>query len=96
MVDKFENNSTGLSDIARNHFVITKSDSTNYVTDTSLVRPRALLLNNGSGDIVITGDNGDVTYNITTGTGGLVVLPISPVKVKSTGTTFNGSIIGIY
>ena len=97
MVDtEYKYTAEALSDVADKHFVITKSDTINYFNDAGVVAPRAVILNNGSGNITIVDKFGtSIQYNIDVSSGGIFVLPIRPAKVMSTGTDFTGTIIGI-
>lgn len=76
---------------ARSAFAITKSDSTNYLTDSALVVPKALYIG-GGGDLVVqmVGDAGTVTL---AGVAGGSVLPIRVQRVLAATTATN--IVGL-
>jgi len=78
MSDPFQNNATGLTSPALNHYTITPSDSADLP-----VRPRAIFALT-DGNAVLRDQAGvDVTYPVTAGT----LLPFRPVRVLATGTT---------
>lgn len=85
--DVFSSHARGLTAPATRFFAITPSDSTDLPA-----KPRAIWVG-GAGNLAVSNDQGDsqVLQGIAAGT----LLPISPDRVRATGTTAT-SLIGLY
>lgn len=78
MADPFQSTATGRESPGMRHFTITPDNGADIP-----IRPRALRIG-GNGNIAIRDEVGtDITYAVLAGD----ILPFSPVRVLSTGTT---------
>lgn len=90
MADSYEKKASNISAPAGGAFAITKSDTTNFHTDTGAVVPRALYVGTTGTLTVVTAEGETVAF-----VSALGVIPIRVHQVLSTGTDAS-DIVGMY